>query len=75
MNSPDGARNRLLALISATDRDRLAPAMETIDLEIRQILETPGELIGHAYFVESGLVSVVGTAPPHPSDRDRYGWL
>jgi CRP-like cAMP-binding protein len=65
MNSFDGTRNRLLALTSAADQDRLAPAMETIDFEGRQILETPGEIIGHAYFVESGLVSVVGTAPPN----------
>ena len=64
-DSPDGLRNRLLALISPTDRVRLAPLLETIDLEIRQILETPGETIGHVYFVESGLVSVVGTAPPN----------
>ena len=64
MNSPNGTRNRLLALMSPADRDRLAPSIEVVELDTRQILETPGEVISHAFFVESGLVSVVGTAPP-----------
>ena len=63
MNSPNGTRNRLLAAIAPADRDRLASRLETIELDVRQILETPGEVISHVYFVESGLVSVVGTAP------------
>ena len=64
MNSPNGTRNRLLALMSPADRDRLAPSIEVVELDARQILEASGEVISHTYFVESGLVSVVGTAPP-----------
>ena len=66
MNSPsNGSRNRLLAVLSHADRDLLTPALETVDLDVRQILETPNEPISHVYFVESGLVSVVGAAPPN----------
>ena len=64
MNSPNnGSRNRLLAMLSPADRDRLALNIETAELDTRQILEAPGEVISHVYFVESGLVSIVGTAP------------
>jgi CRP-like cAMP-binding protein len=50
-------------MMSSADRDRLAPNIETIELDVRQILEAPGEVISHVYFVENGLVSIVGTAP------------
>jgi CRP-like cAMP-binding protein len=63
VNSPNGTRNRLLAMMSSAVLDRLAPHIEAIELDVRQILEAPGEVISHAYFVEGGLVSVVGTAP------------
>ncbi len=63
MNSPNGTRNRLLALMSPADRDRLARTIETIELDARQIREAPGKVISHVYFVENGLVSIVGTAP------------
>ena len=63
MNSPsNGSRNRLLAVLSHADRDLLIPALETIDLDVRHILEVPNDPISHVYFVESGLVSVVGAA-------------
>jgi CRP-like cAMP-binding protein len=52
-----------LALMSPADRDRLAPSIEETELSARQILEAPGKAISHVYFVESGLVSIVGTAP------------
>ena len=50
-------------LMSPADLDRLAPSTEIVELDARQILETPGEVISHVYFVENGLVSIVGTAP------------
>jgi CRP-like cAMP-binding protein len=66
MNSPsNGSRNRLLAVLSHDDRDLLTPALETVDLDVRHILEAPNDPISHVYFVESGLVSVVGAAPPN----------
>jgi CRP-like cAMP-binding protein len=65
MNSPNnGSRNRLLSALSHTDRDLLTPALETVDLDVRHVLEVPNDPISHVYFVESGLVSIVGTAAP-----------
>ena len=51
-------------VLSHADRDLLAPRLEGIELDARQILEVPSDPIGHVYFVESGLVSVVGTTQP-----------
>jgi len=65
VNSPHtGPRNRLLAVLPAVDLDLLQPSLELVDLEARQILEMPGTAITHVHFVESGLVSVVGTSEP-----------
>jgi CRP-like cAMP-binding protein len=65
VNSPvNGSRNRLLAVLSNADRDLLTPSLEMIGLDARQILETPSDPIAYVYFVESGLVSVVGTTQP-----------
>jgi CRP-like cAMP-binding protein len=63
LNAPDNvSRNRLLAMLSPANRTLLASALEEIGLTARQIVEAPNEPIDHVYFVESGLVSVVGTA-------------
>jgi CRP-like cAMP-binding protein len=65
VNSPNnGSRNRLLAVLPHADRDLLAPCLEVTVLDARQILEAPRDPISHVYFVESGLVSVVGTTEP-----------
>jgi CRP-like cAMP-binding protein len=65
VNSPvNGSRNRLLAVLSHADRDLVTPGLEVIALDARQVLETPGDPIDHVYFVESGLVSVVGASQP-----------
>jgi CRP-like cAMP-binding protein len=65
VNSPiNGSLNRLLAVLSHADRDLLNPRLEVIELDARQILEAPSDPVGHVYFVESGLVSVVGTTLP-----------
>jgi len=65
VNSPlSGPRNRLLAVLPAVDLNRLQPSLELVDIEARQVLEMPGEAIIHVHFVESGLVSVVGTTEP-----------
>ena len=74
MNSPvNGSRNRLLAVLSHADRDLVTPALEVIALDARRVLETPGDPIEHVYFVESGLVSVVGTT--HPDHRIEVGMI
>jgi CRP-like cAMP-binding protein len=65
VNSPNnGSRNRLLAVLSPADRELLAPSLEVIDLDARQVLEAPSDPVRHVYFVESGLISVVGTTEP-----------
>jgi CRP-like cAMP-binding protein len=65
VNSPEnGSRNRLLAVLSHADRDLLKPSLEVIELDARQVLEAPSDPVRHVYFVESGLVSVVGTTEP-----------
>jgi len=56
--------NRLLATLPAADLAALRPLLEWVDLEARQVLEVPGRPIKDAYFIERGLVSVVGTAEP-----------
>lgn len=57
-------RNRLLAVLPAADFGLLQPSMELVELEARQVLEVPRTPITHVHFVESGLVSVVGTTVP-----------
>src|SRR5882724_10122086 len=65
VNSPNnGSRNRLLALPSHADRDLLAPRLEGIELDARQLLEVPSNPCSHVYFVASVRVSLVGTMVP-----------
>ena len=42
----------------------MRPFLEVVNLDARQILDAPRGPISHVYFVESGLVSVVGMASP-----------
>ncbi len=55
-------RNRLLRGLSEDARNRLG-AMEPIELALRDRLETAGEPIRFAYFLETGLASIVGEVP------------
>jgi len=65
LNAPHtGTRNRLLAVLPAVDLSLLHPSLELINIEARQVLEMRGAPISHVYFVEGGLVSVVGTSEP-----------
>src|SRR5205085_4893474 len=52
-------RNRLLAYLSAEDRELLRPSLKQIDLPVRFMLEKPATPIEHVYFPESGIASVV----------------
>lgn len=63
-SSSNGSRNRLLAALPPVDRRLLGASLESIELKARQIIEAPQTPISHAYFVESGLISVVGTTTP-----------
>jgi CRP-like cAMP-binding protein len=59
------SRNRILTALPSTDRDLLRPHLEFVGLDVHQVLEMAGGLISHVYFIESGLVSVVGVAKPN----------
>jgi CRP-like cAMP-binding protein len=50
--------NLLLAGLSADDRAALG-TLENVELEVREIIETPGEPVPAVYFPRSGLISVV----------------
>jgi len=54
-----GIRNRLLQKISLEDWALLGPHLEAITLKERQIIEVPTKPITHAYFLETGVASVV----------------
>lgn len=53
------SKNRLLACLSATDNDLLAPSLKPVQFTVRQRLEMPNQRIPKIYFIEHGLVSVV----------------
>lgn len=60
MTSPDpGFRNRLLAALTTQEMELLRPSLEEVPLNLRQVLEAPGKPIPHAYFIETGLASVI----------------
>jgi CRP-like cAMP-binding protein len=56
--------NRLLSTLSKGDRDLLRPFLEVVELDARRILDAPRQPISSVYFVESGLISIVGMASP-----------
>jgi CRP-like cAMP-binding protein len=56
-------RNRLLATLSGAALDHLA-GLKPVALTVRQVIEAAGAPIPHVYFVESGLLSIVGTTQP-----------
>lgn len=66
-------RNRLLTALRIPDLDILKRSLELVELGPRQILESPGDPIVNIYFVQSGLVSVVGTT--HPDHRIEVGMV
>ena len=51
--------NRLLSYLSPKDFALLAPSLELIDLDRDYVLVIPNKPIGHVFFIESGMVSVV----------------
>jgi CRP-like cAMP-binding protein len=52
-------RNRLLAQLGTDEWARLSPHLELVQLSLRQILYDIDRPIGHVYFVEEGVVSIV----------------
>jgi CRP-like cAMP-binding protein len=54
-----GVANHLLSALPAADFAQLAPALEPVDLTIQQTLLQADAEVGAAYFVESGIVSML----------------
>jgi CRP-like cAMP-binding protein len=52
-------RNRLLASLSASDLSLLRPHLEPVTLDLLMKLEEPNKRINDAYFLDSGIASVV----------------
>ena len=57
--SPLPQRNRLLAALSSADLALLQPDLDSVSLELRQVLETANEPINHNYFIDHGIASIV----------------
>ncbi len=53
------ARNRLLAIISDGERERLAADFELVTLDLKQMLYRENEPIEHVYFPVTGVLSLV----------------
>jgi hypothetical protein len=62
-------RNRILARLAADDAALLEPHLEAVDLPLRQGLEVHDRRIAHAYFLESGIASVVANGAPDQTSR------
>ena len=60
---PTFSRNRLLSILAAEDFERLRPSLERVSLRMKQALEQPNKPIGHVYFPEPGVASVVAVTP------------
>jgi CRP-like cAMP-binding protein len=57
--TPWTSRNRILAGLTEARLALLAPHLAPVELELRMVLEVPGEPIAHVYFPASGVISVV----------------
>jgi CRP-like cAMP-binding protein len=55
--------NGLLRALSRDDRELLWPALERVELQRGHVLESPGRSAGCAFFIETGLASVVAQSP------------
>lgn len=53
-------RNRILAALPPEELERIQPSLELIELPLRKVLIDPNRPIEHVYFVEEGVVSILG---------------
>ena len=58
---PEAVRNRLLLALSVQDFSLLEPQLQRVPLPVGTHLVEPKTPIGHAYFLEEGIASVVAT--------------
>jgi CRP-like cAMP-binding protein len=59
--APGPLRNRLLAALPTTELDAIRPHLEPVELQQRQLIYDPETSIGHIYFPETAVVSLVST--------------
>jgi CRP-like cAMP-binding protein len=53
------ARNRLLAMVPDEERERIAPELELVELDLKQTIYEEGQPIEHVYFPLNGILSLV----------------
>lgn len=53
-------RNRILAALPPHELDRILPALEPVELQLKQVVIDPNRPIEHVYFVEEGVISMLG---------------
>jgi CRP-like cAMP-binding protein len=56
----NGTRNRILASLPPAEFARLAPHLERVELDVRQVVFDVDRPITHVYFPEAAVVSVLG---------------
>jgi CRP-like cAMP-binding protein len=55
------AQNRLLSMLPAADRARIIERSDRVEHEIEEVLASDGEMIRHAYFPTTGVISQIQT--------------
>jgi len=58
-NPPDPRKNRLLAALSESDRQRWLPQLEPVALPLGQVLYESGDTLSHVYFPTTAIVSLL----------------
>lgn len=59
--SPPRCRNRLLLALPAENLTELWPQLEPVDLTLRDVLQMPEQPMQAAWFIETGIVSMLAT--------------
>jgi CRP-like cAMP-binding protein len=53
-------RNRILSALPPDELERIQPALELVDMPLRKVVIDPNRPIEHVYFMEEGVVSMLG---------------
>jgi CRP-like cAMP-binding protein len=59
MNNANGYENRILALLTEAEHERLRPRLEEVELKLGQVLTEPDEPIRYVYFPHRSALSVI----------------
>ncbi len=60
-----GIGNRLLASLPADDLEHLSPLLDTVKVEVGDVLYEPGQAMRHIYFPADSLISLLAVAEGH----------